>query len=83
MVWLRRSCDFVREQSYEYLFGVVYLDENNEIMTLLVGLYRWGREPSLEKFVDCRKRRKKFPDLHIYHYANYEKVAVRDFNKTI
>ena len=84
-IWfdLEGARDFVRGTKREYLFGVVYLDENNE----LKDFYWWAHTDeeeklSFEKFVDwVEKRRKKFPDLHIYHYANYEKVAVRDLQQ--
>ncbi len=84
-IWfdLEGARDFVRGTKREYLFGVVYLDENNE----LKDFYWWAHtdeeeKMSFEKFVDwVEKRRKKFPDLHIYHYANYEKVAVRDLQQ--
>ena len=84
-IWfdLEGARDFVHGTKREYLFGVVYLDENNE----LNDFYWWAHtdeeeKMSFEKFVDwVEKRRKKFPDLHIYHYANYEKVAVRDLQQ--
>ena len=84
-IWfdLEGARDFVRGTKREYLFGVVYLNENNE----LTDLYWWAHSDeeeklSFEKFVDwVENRREKFPDLHIYHYANYEKVAVRDLQQ--
>ncbi len=84
-IWfdLEGSRDFVKGTKLEYLFGVVYLDKNNQ----LTDYYWWAHTDeeeklSFEKFVDwVEKRRKEFPDLHIYHYANYEKVAVRDLQQ--
>ncbi len=84
-IWfdLEGARDFVRGTKREYLFGVVYLEENNELRDL----YWWGHSDEEEKrsfknFVDwVENRRKAFPELHIYHYANYEKVAVRDLQQ--
>ena len=84
-IWfdLEGARDFVSGTKLEYLFGVVYLDKNNQ----LTDYYWWAHTDeeeklSFEKFVDwVEKRRKEFPDLHIYHYANYEKVAVRDLQQ--
>lgn len=84
-IWfdLEGARDFVSGTKLEYLFGVVYLDKNNQ----LTDCYWWAHTDeeeklSFEKFVDwVEKRRKEFPDLHIYHYANYEKVAVRDLQQ--
>ena len=84
-VWfdLEGARDFVRGTKREYLFGVVYLDENNA----LKDFYWWAHTDeeeklSFEEFVDwVEQRRKKFPELHIYHYANYEKAALRDLQQ--
>ena len=84
-IWfdLEGARDFVRGNKREYLFGVVYLDENNK----LTDLYWWAHSDeeeklSFENFVDwVENRRKTFPELHVYHYANYEKAALRDLQQ--
>ena len=84
-IWfdLEGARDFVSGTKLEYLFGVVYLDKTNT----LADCYWWAHTDeeeklSFEKFVGwVEKRRKEFPDLHIYHYANYEKVALRDLQQ--
>jgi predicted RecB family nuclease len=61
----------------EYLFGVWMPDEKPEFRAL------WGRNRDQEKrafetFVDfITERRRRYPALHVYHYASYEKVALR------
>jgi len=60
----------------EYLFGV-YLSDEQRFLAF------WGRDPNeervaFEKFVDFLvERRRRFPNLHVYHYASYEKQALR------
>ena len=84
-IWfdLEGARDFVRGTNREYLFGIVYLDENNELRDSYWWAHTDEKEKlSFEQFVDwVEKRRKKYPDLHIYHYANYEKAAVRDLQQ--
>ncbi len=60
----------------EYLFGI-YLSNERRFQAF------WGTDPEKEgrAFEQCidflMERRKKYPDLHIYHYAPYEKAALR------
>lgn len=62
----------------EYLFGCWMPDDEPRYRAF------WGRDPDEEKlafeaFVDfVLERRKRFPALHVYHYADYEKRALRD-----
>ncbi|MBV8809532.1 MAG: TM0106 family RecB-like putative nuclease, partial [Acidobacteriaceae bacterium] len=59
-----------------YLFGA-YLAKERCYLSF------WAPEPALEKqafeqFVDFLvERRERYPQLHVYHYADYEKVALR------
>ena len=63
----------------EYLLGVWFVDDT--------GIFRfkhWWAENTreeknaFENFIDwVVERRKKYPKLHIYHYASYEKSAIR------
>lgn len=58
----------------EYLFGV--LDANNEFEPFWAHDRRQERQ-ALRDFLDfVRERRERYPDMHIYHYANYEKAAL-------
>jgi len=60
----------------EYLFGIYLADEDRFAAF-------WGTNPNTERrafeaFVDAVvERRRRYPNLHIYHYASYEKEALR------
>ncbi|MCP4770528.1 MAG: DNA helicase, partial [Planctomycetes bacterium] len=70
--------DPVSGEKLEYLFGACYRDPAGEV----VFKAWWAHTPEEEKqafdgFVQwVNKRRKQFPDLHVYHYASYEKTAL-------
>ena len=61
----------------EYLFGIYAPDDPQPFQSF------WGHTPAEEKrafeaFVDfVAQRRKQYPGMHVYHYAPYEKVALR------
>ena len=61
----------------EYLFGVYAPDDPVPFRSF------WAHTPleekrAFERFVDyLTERRKNFPAMHVYHYAPYEKVALR------
>ncbi|MDQ2865617.1 MAG: TM0106 family RecB-like putative nuclease [Candidatus Eremiobacteraeota bacterium] len=60
----------------EYLFGSWLPNEPQKFLAF------WGLDPREEKrafeaFVDfVVERRRRYPALHVYHYANYEKAAL-------
>ena len=63
----------------EYLFGWCYRDESGEVV------YRGrsgrrdrdGERRAFERFVDwVVERRRRYPALHVYHYAAYERTAL-------
>ncbi|HTV73272.1 MAG TPA: TM0106 family RecB-like putative nuclease [Candidatus Acidoferrales bacterium] len=66
------------EDGLEYLFGAAYVEEGE-----LRFLPQWGHDRAQEKrafeqFIDfVVERRKRYPNLHIYHYWAYEVTAVR------
>jgi uncharacterized protein len=63
----------------EYLFGYCYRDEAGTLRYETVwGTDRAGEKAAFERFVDwlCERRRR-YPDLHVYHYASYERTALR------
>ncbi len=63
-------------RSLEYLFGAWTLEAPQ--FHALWGLDPVGEKRAFEHFVDfIIARRRRFPDLHVYHYANYEKAALR------
>ena len=62
----------------EYLFGYCYRDETGEIVyEALWGKDRDSEREVFEQFVDwLADRRLRYPKLHVYHYAAYERTAL-------
>ncbi|HEY5339510.1 MAG TPA: TM0106 family RecB-like putative nuclease, partial [Candidatus Aquilonibacter sp.] len=61
----------------EYLFGC-WLPEDEPHFRGFWGLDRAAEKRAFEEFVDfVVARRRAYPALHVYHYAPYEKVALR------
>ncbi|MGB6517303.1 MAG: TM0106 family RecB-like putative nuclease [Candidatus Cybelea sp.] len=64
-------------QSLEYLFGC-WLPDDAPNFRAFWGLNREAEKAAFEAFVDfVTQRRRRYPGLHVYHYAPYEKVALR------
>lgn len=63
-----------RSWGLEYLFGV--LDADGEFTP--IGAHdRFEERAALRTFLDIvRDRREEYPDMHVYHYANYERAAL-------
>ena len=62
----------------EYLFGWCYREDGEERYEVVWGLDRTGEKAAFEQFVDwVEARRRRYPDLHVYHYAAYERTALR------
>ncbi|HXG75395.1 MAG TPA: TM0106 family RecB-like putative nuclease, partial [Gaiellaceae bacterium] len=70
---------FEPARGLEYLFGWCYRDEVGELRYEAAwGTDRAGEKAAFEHFVDWLvNRRKRYPDLHVYHYASYERAALR------
>ena len=70
---------FVGEGGLEYLFGYITLGENNSLN--YTGQWALSREDErriFESFVDfVIARWQQYPDLHIFHFAPYEPVALK------
>lgn len=70
--------DPISGEKLEYLFGACYRDDQGELQ--FKGW--WAHSPAEEKqsfdgFVGwVQERRARHPDLHVYHYASYEKTAL-------
>ena len=70
--------DPVTGEKLEYLFGACYRDEAGALKFA----DWWAHTPQDEKtafdgFVQwVQQRRERYPDLHVYHYASYEKTAL-------
>lgn len=64
-------------RSLEYLFGC-WMPDDDPPFRGFWGLDRAGEKRAFEEFVDfVTERRERYPALHVYHYANYEKSALR------
>ncbi|GAY16115.1 TM0106 family RecB-like putative nuclease [Mycobacterium sp. shizuoka-1] len=60
----------------EYLFGVLGTRPDGDFQPLWAHDRR-GERKALKGFLELvRKRRKRYPKMHIYHYAAYEKTAL-------
>jgi uncharacterized protein len=62
----------------EYLFGYCYRDASGEVVyEALWGRDRDGEREIFERFVDWLvERRGRYPRMHVYHYAAYERTAL-------
>jgi predicted RecB family nuclease len=66
------------EGGLEYLLGAAYMEDGE-----LCFLPQWGHERAdekraFERFIDfVVERRRRYPNLHVYHYWAYEVTAVR------
>jgi predicted RecB family nuclease len=65
------------DDGLEYLWGVSYLEDGEMRFRAFWGLDHDSEKRALEDFVDfVFQRRDRFPDLHVYHYAPYERTAL-------
>ena len=62
----------------EYLFGFCHRDASGEVVyEALWGRDRDGEREIFERFVDWLvERRRRYPRMHVYHYAAYERTAL-------
>ncbi|HEY1654382.1 MAG TPA: TM0106 family RecB-like putative nuclease [Candidatus Tumulicola sp.] len=64
-------------KSLEYLFGC-WLPDDEPKFRAFWGLNRFEEKRAFERFVDfIVARRQRYPAMHVYHYASYEKTALR------
>lgn len=65
----------------EYLFGVVEAPTGPGVPGVFKPFWAHDREAEKQAFLDfleyVQKRRQDHPDMHVYHYAAYEKTALR------
>jgi predicted RecB family nuclease len=65
------------DDGLEYLWGVTYLESEERRFRAFWGLDHGGEKLAFEEFIDfVFERRRRFPDLHVYHYAPYERTAL-------
>jgi uncharacterized protein len=78
-IWLDFEGDpwYEAARPLEYLTGWVYLDDGEPRYEHLWSLDRQQEKAGFERFVDLvRERRARFPGMHVYHYAPYERTAL-------
>jgi uncharacterized protein len=69
---------FDRGGGLEYLLGVMDAGAAQPGYRAFWGVDRPGEKRAFEQFIDfLMDRLRRYPDLHVYHYAAYEKTAVR------
>ncbi|MFF2030702.1 TM0106 family RecB-like putative nuclease [Arthrobacter sp. NPDC058192] len=65
----------------EYLFGVIEASAAPGAPGIFKPFWAHNREAEKQAFLDfldyVEKRRQAYPDMHVYHYAAYEKTALR------
>ncbi len=71
--------DPYQDGGLEYLFGYVYRDDSGQAR--FEGLWahdRAAEKQAFERFVDSvTERHKRYPDMHVNHYAAYEETALK------
>jgi uncharacterized protein len=66
------------EDGLEYLWGVTYLENGESTFRAFWGRERAEEGKAFEAFIDfVVERRRRYPDLHVYHYAPYEPTAMK------
>ncbi|MCH9032351.1 MAG: TM0106 family RecB-like putative nuclease, partial [candidate division Zixibacteria bacterium] len=64
----------------EYLHGVFYLDKNKEKFLNLWAHDHQEERSAFEELIDFFiDRLRRYPEMHIYHYASYEETALKRF----
>lgn len=70
---------FAGDGGLEYLFGYAFIEENGEITYRSDWAFsREEEKANFEHFIDfIVDRLKKYPNLHVYHFAPYEPAALK------
>ncbi len=72
---------FAFDEGLEYLFGVLTLSNEQEAAPLYEPTWALDRAEEKEAFENfiatVMERRRRYPDMHIYHYAAYEETAIK------
>lgn len=70
--------DPYQEGGLEYLFGAVFCEGGQMRFVAFWGHDRAGEKRAFEDFIDLVvERRRRYPDMHVYHYAPYEETAIK------
>ncbi len=65
------------DEGLEYLWGISYEEEGELSFRSFWGLDHGEERRAFEEFVDfVFARRERFPEMHVYHYAPYERTAL-------
>jgi uncharacterized protein len=78
-IWFDMEGDPFAEQpnGLEYLFGSITAESGDNVFTPFWAHSAEAEKQAFEQFVDwVESRRKTWPDLHIYHYASYERTRM-------
>ena len=66
------------EDGLEYLWGVTYMEDGERRFRPFWGCDRAAEGTAFRDFIDfVVERRRRYPDLHVYHYAPYEATAMK------
>ncbi len=66
------------QDGLEYLFGLIAYNDNNEKFIDIWSYNHKEEKASFEKLIRYFiERLKKYPKMHIYHYASYEETALK------
>ena len=66
------------EDGLEYLFGVAWREDREPKFRAFWGHDRAKEKLAFEGFIDfVVERRRRWPELHVYHYAAYEETALK------
>ena len=80
-IWLDLEGDpwYEPGRGLEYLFGWIYLDDDRVTRyDAIWALDRDAERKGFERLLDLiAERRRRFPGLHVHHYAPYERVALQ------
>lgn len=68
---------FAGDGGIEYLLGLGWMEGTNFVHRIFWGHDPAGEKAAFEAFIDfVDQRRRQCPDMHIYHYAPYERAAL-------
>jgi predicted RecB family nuclease len=66
------------DEGLEYLWGATYMEDGKPAFKAFWGTDHKAEKGAFEAFVDfVFERRERYPEMHVYHYAPYERTALR------
>jgi predicted RecB family nuclease len=79
-IWLDFEGDpwYDPHRGLEYLFGLLYLEDGEPRYEAIWATDRDAEKEGFERLIDLiAERRRRFPGMHVYHYAPYERTALQ------